>query len=91
MNYTFMPHPNSPTDIGVDIVRDGKNLKGRLLGFVLGTVGDVLEKAIANSVKASKPPTEEVNKKLGACVSDSSSCGINSRIVCLQGPKFRRK
>jgi hypothetical protein len=37
----------------VIVVRDGKNLEGRLLGFVLGTVGKgVLEKAFVNSVKA---------------------------------------
>jgi hypothetical protein len=37
----------------VVVVRDGKNLKGRLLGFVLGTIGRrVLEKAFVNSVKA---------------------------------------
>jgi hypothetical protein len=34
-------------------VREGKNLKGRLLGFVLRTIGrSVLEKAFVNSVKA---------------------------------------
>jgi hypothetical protein len=34
-------------------VREGKNLKGRALGFVLGTVGKrVLEKAFGNTVKA---------------------------------------
>jgi hypothetical protein len=37
----------------VIVVRDGKNLKGWLLGFVLGTVGKgVLEKTFVNSVKA---------------------------------------
>ena len=35
------------------VVREGKNLKGRVLGFVLGTVGKgVLGKAFANTVKA---------------------------------------
>jgi hypothetical protein len=35
------------------IVREGKNLKGRVLGFVLGTIGRrVLEMAFENSVKA---------------------------------------
>ena len=35
------------------VVRDGKNLKGWVLGFVLGTVGkSVLEKAFESSVKA---------------------------------------
>jgi len=37
----------------VVVVRDGKNLKGRLLGFLLGTIGRrVLERAFDNSVKA---------------------------------------
>ena len=50
--YTFNTHPDGTTDIDVDIVREGKNLRGRLLAFVLGTVGrSVLEKAFINSVK----------------------------------------
>jgi hypothetical protein len=41
------------TDIDLITVRDGKNLKGRLLGLVLGTIGKgVLEKAFINFVKA---------------------------------------
>jgi predicted nucleotidyltransferase len=39
------------TDIDVVVVRDGKNLKGRLLGIVLGTIGR-FGKALKNSVKA---------------------------------------
>jgi hypothetical protein len=51
--YTFARRPNGTTDIDVVVVRDGKTLKRRFLGFVLGTVGKgVLEKAFANSVKA---------------------------------------
>ena len=51
--YTFTPRPDNTTDIDLDVVRDGKNLKGRLLGFVLRTIGKgVLEKAFVNSVKA---------------------------------------
>jgi hypothetical protein len=51
--YTFTRRPNGMTDIDVVVVRDGKNLKGRLLGFVLGTIGrGVLERAFENSVKA---------------------------------------
>lgn len=35
------------------VVREGKNIKGRLLGLVLGTIGKgVLEKAFANTIKA---------------------------------------
>ena len=51
--YTFTRRPDGLTDIDVVVVRDGKTLKGRLLGFVLGTIGkSVLEKAFVNSVKA---------------------------------------
>jgi hypothetical protein len=51
--YTFTRHPNGTTHIDVVVVRDGKNLRGRLLGFVVGTIGKgVLEKAFRNSVKA---------------------------------------
>ena len=51
--YTFTRHPNGTTDIDVVVVRDDKNLRGRLLGFVVGTIGKgVLEKAFKNSVKA---------------------------------------
>jgi hypothetical protein len=35
------------------VTREGKNLKGHLLGFVLETIGrSVLEKAFVNSIKA---------------------------------------
>jgi hypothetical protein len=51
--YTFTRRPDGTTDIDVTVVREGKNLKGLLLGVVLGTIGrSVLEKAFTNSVKA---------------------------------------
>jgi hypothetical protein len=51
--YTFPRQPNGTTDIDVVIVREGKTLKGKVLGLVLGTVGrSVLKKAFENSVKA---------------------------------------
>ena len=51
--YTFTRKPNGTTDIDVVVVRDGKNFKGRALGFVLGTIGRrVLAKAFEDSVKA---------------------------------------
>jgi hypothetical protein len=51
--YTFKRQPGGTTDIDVAVVRDGKNLKGWVLGLVLGTIGrGVLEKAFKNSVKA---------------------------------------
>jgi hypothetical protein len=51
--HTFTRQADGTTDIDVVVIREGKNLKGRLLGFVLGTVGKgVLEKAFEQSVKA---------------------------------------
>jgi hypothetical protein len=50
--YNFTHHPDGTTDVDLVVVREGKNLKGRLLGFVLRTIGrSVLEKAFVNSVK----------------------------------------
>jgi hypothetical protein len=51
--YTFTRQPDGTTDIDVVVIREGKNLKGRLLGLVLRTIGkNVLEKAFTNSVQA---------------------------------------
>ena len=51
--YTFTREPNGLTDIDVEVIREGKNFKGLLLGFVLRTIGrSVLEKAFVSSVKA---------------------------------------
>jgi len=51
--YTFTRQPNGTTDIDVAVIRQGKNFKGRILGFVLGTIGRrVLERAFKNSVIA---------------------------------------
>ena len=51
--YTFTRRPDGRTDIELIVVREGKNIKGRMLGLVLGTVGKhVLQRAFENSVKA---------------------------------------
>src|SRR5262245_44469703 len=51
--YTFTRNPDGTTDLDAVVVRDGKNLRGRLLGALLGTAGKrVLAKALANTVKA---------------------------------------
>lgn len=51
--YNFTRNPNGTTNIDVDVVREGKNFKGMMLGLVLRTIGrSVLEKAFENSVKA---------------------------------------
>jgi hypothetical protein len=51
--YTLTPQPDGTTVVDAVVVREGKNLKGRFLGLVLGSVGrSKLSKAFENSVKA---------------------------------------
>jgi hypothetical protein len=51
--YTLTPRPGGTTDIDAVVVREGKNLKGRLLAILLATGGKrVLGKALAKTVKA---------------------------------------
>jgi hypothetical protein len=60
--YTFTRQPNGTTDMDVVIVREGKNLKGRLLGAFLGIVGKgQLEKAFAKSLKAIEARNYEIS------------------------------
>ena len=59
--YTFTRQPDGTTDVDVVVVREGKNLKGRLLALVLGTVGKrVLTRAFAKTVKAIETRNDEV-------------------------------
>ena len=51
--YDLTPNPDGTTDIDYTVVREGRNLKGRFLGVVLGSVGKSrLESAFANAVEA---------------------------------------
>ena len=51
--YTLTRRPDGTTGVDVVVVREGKNVKGRLLGIVVGIGGKrVLGKALGNTVKA---------------------------------------
>jgi hypothetical protein len=64
--YNFKRRSDGLTDIDAVVVREGKTLKGRLLGIVLGTVGKgVLEKAFVNSVKTIEA-RNDVARRVGA-------------------------
>ena len=63
--YNFTRQANGTTEIDVDVVREGKNLKGQLLGFVLGpSVKGVLEKAFVNSVKAIEARNDAAGERI---------------------------
>ena len=58
--YTLTPRPDGGTDIDAVVVRDGKNLRGWLLGAVIGTVGKgSLAKGFHQTVEAIEARTDE--------------------------------
>jgi len=76
--YNFTRRPDGTTDIDVVVVRDGKNLKGHLLGLVLGTIGrGVLERAFGNSVKA----VEARNSAARAASPDTMACWLDGVVA----------
>lgn len=51
--YTLSREPNGTTDVDVVVVREGKNVRGRILGLVVGAVGKrMLANQFAKTVKA---------------------------------------
>ena len=51
--YSITPQPDGTTEVDVVVVRQGKNLKGRVLALVVSTIGKRgLGKALHNTVKA---------------------------------------
>jgi hypothetical protein len=51
--YTLTQRPGGGTDVDVVVVREGKNLRGRLLAIVLSTGGKrILAKALENTARA---------------------------------------
>jgi hypothetical protein len=60
--YTLTRQPNGMTDVDVVIVREGRNLKGRLLGAFLGIVGKgQLEKWFGKTLKAIEERNYEIS------------------------------
>jgi hypothetical protein len=58
--YTFTRLPDGRTDVDAVVVREGKNVKGRLLEILIGTVGKrALASAFANTIKAIEARNDE--------------------------------
>jgi hypothetical protein len=79
--YTLTRQPDGTTDVDYVVVREGKNLKGRVLGLVLGTVGKGrLERAFEKAVKAIEarnggteaPPAQTSGPDQGVASGESS-------------------
>ena len=51
--YTLTPRPDGTTDVDVVVIREGKNLKGKVIGALLGVVGPgAFDKGLRQTVKA---------------------------------------
>ena len=51
--YTFTTRPDGKTDVDAEVVREGKNLKGKMLGLAVGIIGKrALTSAFAKTVRA---------------------------------------
>lgn len=65
--YTFTRRPDGLTEIDLATIREGKNLKGWMLGLVLRTIGKgVLKTAFENSVKAVEARTGAQRERASA-------------------------
>ena len=75
--YALTRQPNGTTDIDIAVVREGKNFKGQVLGFVLRTVGRrVLEKAFEKSLQAI-----ETRNRLGNLTNHQVKLTITNRAL----------
>src|SRR5262245_11584141 len=57
--YTFTRQPNSTTDVDAVVVRDGKNFKERMFGFVLGIFGARVLAAVYSDHCGSEPAGQD--------------------------------
>jgi hypothetical protein len=63
--YTFTPRVDGTTDVDVVVVREGKNLKGRVLGFGLGIIGKrFLGKALDQTARAIETAATPRNRRI---------------------------
>jgi hypothetical protein len=66
--YTFTRLPDGTTALDAVIVREGKNIKGKMLALVLGSIGrGVLDKALANSIKAIEVRNGVAKRECATC------------------------
>jgi len=62
--YTFARNADGTTDVDAVVVRDGKNLKGRVLGAIVGTIGKgYLSKTLAKTVQAVEARNQQTHAR----------------------------
>ena len=61
--YTFTRQPNGTTDIDVVVIRDGKNLTGRLLGFSGPSAGGFWKRRLKTPSRPSRPGTVRLERR----------------------------
>ena len=60
--YSFSPQPDGTTEVDIVVVREGKNLKGRVLGLAVGIIGKhFLGRAVAKTVRAVEARNGQAN------------------------------
>ncbi len=64
--YTFKPLPDGTTDVDVVVVREGKNLVGRVLAIGLGLIGErFFARELENTVKAIEARNVAPQRRVG--------------------------
>jgi hypothetical protein len=71
--YPFTRQPDGTTDVDVGVVREGKNLKGRALAIVLGSIGKrALTTEFGKTVKAIEAARGRAPDAAACCPTDRS-------------------
>ena len=77
--YTFTRRPEGMTEIDYVVVREGKNIKGRVLSLILGTVGKgFLREAFENAISAIEARHDNTSSLRRADGRDGVSQGTTS-------------
>ena len=86
--YNFTRHPNGTTDVDVVVVREGKNLKSRLLGLVLKTVGRKRRFKIPS--RPSRPGTARLERRERQAHHEPGTCTVEFTLSVFTGKSLEQ-